>query len=63
MKAVLYRLPARNVLVLQAADGTIDIEYPGTEVRAHQIGQDAGAPVIEFGRFEELVKLAWKKSK
>lgn len=55
MKATLYRLPARNMLVLQANDGTFNIEYPPTEVRAHQLAQDAGVKNLTFGRVEDLI--------
>lgn len=61
MKATLYRLPARNMLVMEANDGTTDIEYPGTEVRAHQIAQDAGIEHLTFGRIEDLVKRSKSK--
>lgn len=56
MKATLYRLPARNVLVLEARDGTTEVSYPPSEVRAGHIAQDAGAPYLTFGSFEELLK-------
>jgi hypothetical protein len=63
MKATLYRLPAKHVLVLEAKDGTINVEYPPSEVRAHQIAQDAGAPTITFSRIEDLLKTQQKKQK
>lgn len=63
MKATLYRLPARNVLVLEAADGTHNTVYPASEVRAHQLAQDAGVEHLTFGRFDDLVKAASAKAK
>jgi hypothetical protein len=63
MKATLYHAQAKNILVLQAADGTINIEYPATEVRASQIAQDAGAAKVTFGRIEALVAAAHNPKK
>ncbi len=63
MKATLYHAQAKNILVLQAADGSVNIEYPATEVRASQIAQDAGAPTVEFGTIENLVKARHTKTK
>lgn len=40
MKATLYTLPSRNVLVMEDDNGNVKIEYPVTETRGHQIAQD-----------------------
>jgi len=55
MKATLFRLPARNLLVIEDDKGDLQLEYPATEVRAHQIAQDAGVPNLTFGLVSDLV--------
>jgi hypothetical protein len=35
MKATLYRLPARNLLVLMDKDGVQRVEYPASEIRVN----------------------------
>ena len=63
MKAILYRLPARNVLVIDDGKNPPRVEYPSTEVRGHQIAQDAGIEHLTFGRIEDLVATRPAKSK
>jgi hypothetical protein len=58
MKATLYRLPARNLLVIEEGDKPARLEYPATEVRAHQIAQDAGVSNLTFGRIEDVISTA-----
>jgi hypothetical protein len=54
-KATLYRLPSRNVLVIEGTDGAQRVEYPASEIRGHQLAQDAGVEHLAFGRIEDLL--------
>lgn len=61
MKATLYHLPARNLLVIEDEGSAPRVEYPATETRAHQIAQDAGVATLTFGRIEDVFKTRTKK--
>lgn len=55
MKAILYTVPSRHVLVLTDKEGAVTVEHPVSETRAHQMAQDAGFAHIEFGRIEDAL--------
>jgi hypothetical protein len=55
MKAILYTIPSRHLLVLTDKDGVARVEHPSSETRAHQMAQDAGIAHIEFGRIEDAL--------
>lgn len=63
MKATLYTLPSRHVLVLEDGKGGVQIEYPPTSTRGEHIAQDAGAGRVEHAvSIDALVRVGAKKA-